>query len=134
LPKNFWFVSIECTMDESISTLHQLVSLLPKEMDAQALLEEIEKQVRKDLYSANYNSQQISTPEDLLHAVKSCIAPLYEKHRERFMQLMYRVDISEKMLKPVIANAQSVNDALDRISLMIIYRCFQKVMSRKYFR
>ncbi|MBL7943728.1 MAG: hypothetical protein JNM00_13225 [Flavobacteriales bacterium] len=118
-------------MKPAVVSLPALIDALPTQSN-QALLEKIAIQVHRDCNMGEV--QPYADISALAEAVNRMITPLYMQSRERFMQLVYKVDLSEKMLSPVLANARDVHEAMVQTSVMIIYRCFQKVMTRDYFR
>jgi hypothetical protein len=118
-------------MKPTVVSLPALIEALPTQSN-HALLEKIVVQVHRDCNMGEpRNYADIS---ELAEAVCRLITPLYTESRERFMQLVYKVDLSEKSLRPVLAQARDVHEAMVQTSVMIIYRCFQKVMTRDYFR
>lgn len=118
-------------MKPVVSSLPALKNSLPTRTD-HALLQQIANQVHRDCFFEKPG--EYGNIEEQVAFVAASITPVYLRSRHRFMQIMYKVDLSEKMLSPVLANARDTEDAMLQTAVMIIYRCFQKVMTRDYFR
>lgn len=65
--------------------------------------------------------------EDIIRQLAGKIAILMDRNPEQFFLLMYRLDISEKRLKEVLAD----NEAAYKIALLVYERQLQKIQSRR---
>ena len=75
----------------------------------------------------------LQTQEDFENKLASVIDDLIANDFARLVQILYRLDISEKRLKELLA-AQQGRDASIVIARLIIEREKQKIESRKNFR
>ena len=75
----------------------------------------------------------LQTQEDFENKLASVIDDLIANDFGRLVQILYRLDISEKRLKELLA-AQQGRDASIVIAKLIIEREKQKIESRKNFR
>ena len=75
----------------------------------------------------------LQTQEDFENKLASVIDDLIANDFGRLVQILYRLDISEKRLKELLA-AQQGRDASIVIARLIIEREKQKIESRKNFR
>ena len=68
--------------------------------------------------------------ETILKKIAERVVELIEQGAESFMQLMYRLDISEKKLHGVMHEA----DVADKIAVLIYERQLQKIKSREQYK
>jgi len=58
------------------------------------------------------------------------VSKLLQQNADKFFELMYRLDISEKKLNEALANNE---DAVSKLAELVYERQQQKVISRKQF-
>lgn len=85
----------------------------------------------KNEWALNLNDQ--STMDEIRLVLAEQIRQLIDRDFSQLVQLLYRVDISEKKLKQVL-HEQVNEDAAQLIAGLIIERQFQKIQTRKFFR
>lgn len=81
------------------------------------------------------NTYELSIPdtvseEDLVNALEQKIAELMNRNTEAFLQLMYRLDISEQKLQHALHGLEIPSLAVARL---VVERQMQKIKSRKMF-
>lgn len=57
---------------------------------------------------------------------------LHRNSRDEFQRLMYRIDVSETVLKAALRNHDSVKASADALATIVLKREMQKVMIREY--
>ena len=94
------------------------------------LLKKLIIQLNKDLSLSGIDTQfNINwNPELLISHLTKIIAVLMEKDYQKFMNFLYRIDVSEKKLGGV--STSDFNEAVNEISLMILKKEWQKVWFR----
>ena len=98
------------------------------------LLREVIAQVKKDFAPGAEIRLTSEDLEGLLAGVISALdtyASGFDLHS--IMRILYRVDVKEKPVKEALMNSNR-NEALEQIAVMIIFRCLQKVLTRKYYK
>ena len=109
-------------MEEKFSINPYLTDLL--------ILDETVKQIQKDfaffalpvVFSGNENSAY----EELFNQIRPHIKRLMDEDYQKFLSLLYRVDINEKQLR-------TNNEQTKHMTELIIKRCLQKVVFRKLY-
>lgn len=93
-------------------------------------------QVEKDFASNGIDisfSGNIATAYDELFVqVKPVVKNMLENNRNKFSQLLYTIDLSEKKANDIFAN-NSFADAVEKITQFILERELLKVITRKHF-
>ena len=79
-----------------------------------------------------FSGDPLTCYDELYKQVVEIVAYLLDKRIERFMQLLYRIDINESQLKQILqkGNAQSVHSD---VSKLILERELKKVIIRNYY-
>ena len=93
-------------------------------------------QVEKDFASNGIDisfSGNIATAYDELFVqVKPVVKNLLENNRNKFSQLLYTIDLSERRANEIFAD-NSFADAVEKITQFILERELLKVITRKHF-
>lgn len=97
------------------------------------LLNEVTEQVRKDFSSRVSIDLRSNDLQSLVDAVINALdnyANGWDIHS--IMQVAYRVDIKEEMLHRAMMNPDR-KVAMEQVAVLIIFRCLQKVLTRKMY-
>ena len=109
-------------MEEKFSIQPYLTDLL--------ILDETVKQIQKDFafFSLNivFSGNKNSAYEELFNQIQPHIKKLMDEDYQKFLSLLYRIDINEKQLR-------TENEQTKHITELIIKRCLQKVVFRKLY-
>jgi hypothetical protein len=94
------------------------------------ILDETVKQIQKDFafFSLNivFSGNKNSAYEELFNQIQPHIKKLMNEDYQKFLSLLYRIDINEKQLR-------TDNEQTKHITELIIKRCLQKVVFRKLY-
>ena len=115
---------------------------LPKVTNNAALLLQIEQaslyqnlvnQLNKDfeIIGTAVDFSETTNPQDLFDFLQEVVTTLLEKHFDVFLNLLYRIDINEQQIKPIINTIS--DDAEQQIAFLILKREWQKVWFKKYY-
>lgn len=98
------------------------------------LIRQAAEQLKKDLAQAGveitFSGNVFGAYDELFGQTEPVIRKFMEGAREKLMQLLYRIDISEKMLGEILANEK---DAAARLTRLILFRELQKVVIRNFY-
>lgn len=90
-------------------------------------------QVMKDLevfgIDIHFSGDPYRAYDELLLQLVPILSGLYKNNASVFSALLYRIDLSEKEYRRIMAGAESMT----RLSEAVIQREFKKVLIRKYF-
>ena len=111
-------------------------------MDSLVLIQDIQKedlyaqtihQLNKDFQLANIdkNISPSLAPLDLKKELNSFILGLLTNNYDGYLNLLYRIDVSEKELRKL--SGKILTDTVDEISFLILKREFQKVWFKKRY-
>lgn len=95
-------------------------------------LDEVKFQIEKDLGIAGFEFQQASylNLEELLPELIEAVTRVRTQSPEKWMKIIYRVDLTEKQYRFVQAMG---GDTHENMAKAIVLRCFQKVHTRKNY-
>lgn len=109
-------------MEEKFSIQPYLTDIL--------ILNETVKQIQKDfaffVLPIVFSGTKISAYEELFNQVHPHIKKLMDEDYQKFLSLLYRIDINEKELLGEKGTAEHITE-------LIIKRCLQKVVLRKLY-
>jgi hypothetical protein len=109
---------------------------IPASLSAAYIVRETARQILKDFSSDKFefpeNFDSLETEQALLLALMPVVSHLLETDKNRLMQIIYRVDLSESSLGAAISGLDA-NAASIRISALILHREAIKVLSRSHF-
>ena len=117
-----------------MESLPEVLIKLPQ-AEQTVLIKETALQIRKDC-----NLSESEIPDEgsaqLLYpiwaeAILLKIKDMMKYNSSAFQALLYKVDLSEARVKEAFKNKEQ---SAQIVSGMIIYRCFQKIMTRRIFR
>lgn len=111
--------------DKKNNTLQSLFRLEQMEM-----LRELIRQLNKDLSLSGVEIQFDENwgPELLIKNLTQVIATIMEKDFQKFINFLYRIDISEKKLGDI--KTSDFGEVINEITLMILKKEWQKVWFR----
>lgn len=100
-------------------------------------LRQTAEQVKKDFeqhgFDIVFSGDPLKAYEELFIQVKPILLRLSQEDHQRFLNLLYRIDVNEKMIrsnKPTI----HVTDTFDQLTDAVLKRELQKVVIRNYFK
>ena len=104
--------------------------------DNEALVIETALQIQKDFLiigeEVSYSGKRIQAYNELYSQLFSIIERYVHLDFQKFVNLMYRIDISEKQIKSLL-NDMSIN-FVDEATRLVIEREFKKVLTRNFYR
>lgn len=109
---------------------------IEKYLTDRLILESTLKQIEKDFEGSGiqFHSEGMAVTFDLLaRQLKEKVSMLMSRNYESFLNLLYRIDLSETRLKRELRD-QPEKEAALVIAEMIIKRELQKVVIRQYYR
>ncbi len=110
------------------------ISRLPEGEDRKKLITQTLIQIQKDFqpYADElwYDGDIDNAYESILAQLSDLVALLLQREAQNFMNILYRVDISDKRFKNILDNAA---DTPNELADAIIKREFQKVWIRLHF-
>jgi hypothetical protein len=93
-------------------------------------------QVEKDFASngidISFSGNTATAYDELFVQVKPVVKNMLENNRNKFSQLLYTIDLSEKKANEIFAD-NSFADAVEKITQFILERELLKVITRKHF-
>lgn len=94
----------------------------------------MEQEIQKELQSIlGLETTHTYTLQDLKELLAKHVNNLLQNDFEKLVNLLYRIDVSEKNLKELLAKNPK-QDAGDIIAVLIIERQLQKIRSRQQFK
>lgn len=100
------------------------------------LLLETVKQLQKDFsevsISIPFNGSEPNPYHYLINVLTPLLAELLDTRTEKLMNLLYRIDISERQVSGAIAGA--VGEAAGNLAHLLLERELKKVLLRNYFK
>lgn len=111
--------------DKNINAIQSLTKISNME-----LLEDLIHQINKDLSLSgiDYQFDLEIGPDLLVGQMKQILADLMERHFQKFLSFLYRIDISEEKLRSI--DSSDFEHVTDMITLLILKRQWQKVWFR----
>ncbi len=101
------------------------------EVSERNLYEDLLTQINKDFNFAGLSIQFSVVPEELLLKLVEVISVLMKDKFEDYLNLLYRIDVSEKQIKAI---TQTDIDAIAfEVAVLILKRECQKVLLRNRF-
>ena len=90
-------------------------------------------QIKKDfeLCGLSIDISETTSPEDLVHYVFTEVYTLVQYRFDSFMQLLYRIDIAEKLMHSDQVEASET--LAEKATLLILKREWQKIVWREQF-
>ena len=109
--------------------LPQTVNELLAKANQEVLLEAMIAQLNKDFQLANidYSFDIKLSPEALKHALFKKLLHLIEHNYDDYLNLLYRIDVSEKELLGLSENS---SDNMDGLTLVVLKRIYTKIWFR----
>jgi hypothetical protein len=115
-----------------------LPSLTEKDLspyfDRADLIRQAAGQLKKDLdpfgLEIELPEDMLTTYEKLFSQTEPFIKKLIDHHFEKLLQLLYRIDVQEKLVKEAVEKSGQVSHAITRL---ILYRELQKVVIRNTY-
>ncbi|MEE9348564.1 MAG: hypothetical protein V3U80_00800 [Flavobacteriaceae bacterium] len=103
------------------------------QIDSDSLYKDLINQLNKDfeIIGTDVDFSETKSPSNLAIFLQEVIAQLLEKHFDTFLNLLYRVDVKEAIIKEII-NIQK-ETMIQEISFLILKREWQKVWYKKYY-
>ena len=102
-----------------------------------ALLEQTVEQIKKDFdffgMEIKFSGNKYNAYEELFNQIQPHIERLMTKDYQRFMNVLYRIDVNEEQLKRKLSENASESTS-EIISDFIIKRELQKVVIRNYYK
>lgn len=97
------------------------------------LYQNLINQLNKDLGMVNLSEKFNSdiSPDELKEGLLKLLQNLIEKNYEQYLNLIYRIDVSERDLRLLTTN--NLSEDLENLTFLILKREFQKVWTQKYF-
>lgn len=112
------------------------LSQINAQFSSNSLFDAFKLQLAKDFERSNFSSQFINDlPPDYTLILDKIISELHRaetKADANLMNLLYRIDISERQLKKQLRHHPNKNH-LTNIAELIIKRVLQKVVIKKYY-
>lgn len=71
--------------------------------------------------------------DDLLHSLKPIMEDLINYHKDKLVQLFYRIDVSEIKIGKAF-ELESFDKTVTEISTLILHRELKKVLIRRYYK
>tara|TARA_R110001583_G_scaffold112949_2_gene263257 strand:- start:1726 stop:2073 length:348 start_codon:yes stop_codon:yes gene_type:complete len=104
-----------------------------KTVETEQLLEKLVEQLNKDFQLANINKHFITTiaAKKLKNELDTIVLDLISNKYDDYLNLLYRIDISEKELAHI--KGDKLSDTIEQISFLILKREFQKVWLKKNY-
>ncbi len=101
------------------------------------LLQQTVEQLKKDFdlfgITIRFSGNRFSAYQELFTQIQPHIEQLMTKDYQRFMNVLYRIDISERQLKQRLSE-NTAEGTSEIISELIIKRELQKVVIRNYYK
>ena len=111
------------------------VSLVPYSQRLE-LINETARQIIKDFGLFNieikFSGNAENAYRELFSQIHPAISHLLDKQYEKAMNLLYRIDVSEKQVAEAVQEKQEVSFS-EIITELIILREFQKILTRRKF-
>ena len=103
-------------------------------IDENSLYDDLVIQLNKDfeIIGTDVNFLETENPIDLFEYLQEVISQLLEKHFDVFLNLLYRIDINEDVIKDIIN--QMAEDTEQQIAFAVLKREWQKVWFRKHYK
>lgn len=103
------------------------------QIDTRVLYFKLVKQINKDfeLIGLAIEVNENKSSLDLLSQLKKIVSLLIQQNFNDFLNLLYRIDISEQQITKII-NSNTVNIE-DQISFLILKREWQKVWFKEFY-
>ncbi|HXB39102.1 MAG TPA: hypothetical protein VNZ49_01090 [Bacteroidia bacterium] len=100
------------------------------------ILQETADQIKKDFsffsLEITFSGNKEEAYSELYNQIYPHIKNLMDSDYEKFLSLLYRIDLNEKQIYPV-QSADKSEEPAKTISGLIIKRCLQKVILRKLY-
>ncbi|MGV6844912.1 MAG: hypothetical protein ACWA42_02145 [Lutibacter sp.] len=98
------------------------------------LLVKVIQQLNKDFHLANldYDFDENLKPFELKNKLRVIIEELLKKNYDGYLNLIYRIDLSEKDLNNLPKG--NFEKLLDSITFLVLKRIFKKVWLKKHFK
>ena len=110
---------------------------LNDQLSSKDLFEAFKNQLAKDFEQSNVESAFIKALEPNYSAIHKNIVQVLQRFEKRadsnLMQLLYRIDISERQLKRYV-NESNTENHLMTIAELIIKRVLQKVVIKQFYK
>ena len=106
---------------------------LQNKITSNRLLEAIIMQLNKDFYLANVNisfSKKLTLIQ-LYEKLENKILDLFKNEYDTYLNLIYRIDVSENKLKKLKVN--DIEQVIKTVTLLVLEREFQKILLRSKF-
>ncbi|MFT4522547.1 MAG: hypothetical protein ACI8ZN_001497 [Bacteroidia bacterium] len=122
----------------NITSSNELISLSQTQPD---LLQALRLQLMKD-FGSGFNPTEISvnietSAQQLVQDSVSYLKPIFLSNRTQFMSILYRVDLPEKSYLRLLLkaeNLQTKEHVVDDITMALLNRALQKVLTRRIHR
>lgn len=102
--------------------------------DRADLIRQAAEQLKKDLepfgLEITLPQNMLSTYDELFAQTEPFIKRLINTHFEKLLQLLYRIDVQEKLVKEAVERSEQVSHAITRL---ILFRELQKVVIRNTY-
>ena len=111
----------------------QELTVLNSEIEKQAILKDIILQLNKDLALSNvaFEFKPDSNFEDFWLDLIAVVRELLNKHYEKYLHFIYRIDINERDL--LVADISPFEEVEAFVAYQIVRRIYKKIYFRKNF-
>ena len=100
------------------------------------VIQQLIEQMKKDFDWTDLSfilSDQQELYQNLVNLIKPFISKLIDDNYQKLLELLYRIDINEKVLAETI-NTSDKDNLAEEITKLIILRELQKVVRRNYYK
>lgn len=106
------------------------LALLKSKIESKKMLAALIKQLNKDFYMANidFSIHENSSISELFNTLNAKIYQLYNVNYDAYLNLIYRVDVSEKSMMKIKLN--ELEEVIKNVTFLILEREFQKITLR----
>lgn len=114
--------------------MKEIETYLKQELKQEVLLQDLILQVQKDLQTVVDSTIELKakTPMELIQELYEILQDvLASSNVSRFSNLLYRVDVSEKQIKSIVAS--DLDQYVQAVVFLILKREFQKVYIKKTY-
>lgn len=111
----------------------QELSVLHSDIDKQKVLKDIIVQLNKDLALSNvgFEFKEDASFEDFWLDLVAVVRELLNKHYEKYLHFIYRIDLNERDL--LVADIAPFDEVEAFVAYQIVRRVYKKVYFRKNF-
>jgi hypothetical protein len=101
------------------------------------LLQEVVNQINKDFrlqgFDVEFSGEGETAYQELTDQLKPVVEYMLENQTEKFWNLIYGIDLSERKVREILFGKEERVDAIQELTDLILKRELQKVVIRLYY-